>query len=155
MSIENGEHRYCSNCGGEGHSTTYHAEDPECEACERGYCEGHKQSFPCEPCGGNGLLPAEAPGQPNGLPTPRLIPVDLAKGEKHEHPEISAGKTYLAQVRGHFYSGTFARHWYGWNFRGGPWGAGLQLDAPGSNRSGWEGLWELETDAGGHNPPRG
>jgi len=78
-----------------------------------------------------------------GLANPQLIPINLSKGEGHEHPDIVVGKPYLAYVMGKYISGTFSRQWYGLHFDC-DWGAsGIQFDAPGFNLSTWEALWLL------------
>ncbi len=77
---------------------------------------------------------------------PELRPVDLDKCTPStksgagfsNHPEIVEGRQYLARIQGRFVSGFFHRAWYGWFFTG--YG---QLDKPGTNSSGWEGLWEV------------
>lgn len=79
----------------------------------------------------------------------RLIEIDLAKGEKNEHPDIVAdGQTkYLMKLENdsNFYAGAFCREWYGLNFIG--WlGRSYQFDAPDSNSSKWQKLWRIEHD---------
>lgn len=84
------------------------------------------------------------------MKTPILHRIDLSKccrkkggyGESH-HPDISARKQYLVLIDGSFYAGQFCRQWFGWNFEGGPWDAGYQLDKPGTNASLWQGIWEI------------
>lgn len=77
-----------------------------------------------------------------------LREIDLSKGKESDHPDISLRKTYLALIDGEYFTGKFSRQWYGWNFDGWNYNpAGLQFDAPGSNCSRWERLWEI--DAGG------
>ena len=75
---------------------------------------------------------------------PRLKRIDLTKGEDSHHPDITARKQYLALIRGEFHCGKFSKQWYGWNFDG--WkhsDCGIQYDQPGTNSSGWQGLWEI------------
>lgn len=79
------------------------------------------------------------------MKTPQLIPVDLSKGNGHHHPDIDERKRYLARIGSEFYCGSFSTQWYGWNFNGGPWATGLQLDKPGTNCSRWQALWEIVT----------
>jgi len=74
--------------------------------------------------------------------TPKLIPLDMSLADKHEHPSIKRGKTYLCLIGGAFYAGCFSRQWYGWNFDA-IYSTGLQFDQPGTNRSRWEMIWEI------------
>lgn len=78
------------------------------------------------------------------MKTPKLKPIDLSKGKKSDHPDISSRKTYLALIGGEFFAGGFSRQWYGWNFDGWINDVGLQFDTPGTNASEWEGLWEIQ-----------
>lgn len=59
--------------------------------------------------------------------------------------EVGHDNKYLAKVHGAFYLGHFQREWYGLNFICGSYASGLQFDPPGTNCSGWQGLWELKT----------
>jgi len=76
-----------------------------------------------------------------------LKELDLTLGEGHEHPDIKIGKDspfYLCKIRGRFYAGRFGRQWFGLNFHGFTSVCGsIQYDKPGTNRSGWEGIWEI------------
>ena len=76
--------------------------------------------------------------------TPKLKPVDLSKAKGHQCPGVKTGRktTYLAKIAGEFHTGHFGREWYGLNFEA-VYDAGLQFDAPGSNSSDWQALWEL------------
>jgi len=76
----------------------------------------------------------------------RLVPVDLSKAEESECPGIKTGRTqYLCLIGGEFFAGTFNRQWYGLNFEG--WhDVGLQFDAPGTNASRWQAVWEILTE---------
>lgn len=69
--------------------------------------------------------------------TPELIPVDLRKRDDCQHPDIKAGKHYLAKIGRQYYAGTFSKQWYGWNFNA-VYDAGIQLDD-----SDWKALWEI------------
>jgi hypothetical protein len=74
----------------------------------------------------------------------RLKKVNLKTANKHECPEIKTGleHPYLIKVGGQWFAGTFNRQWYGLNFFG--WfGGSLQFDAPGSNSSRWEEVYEI------------
>jgi len=82
--------------------------------------------------------------------TPKLKQVDLSKccrkkgghGESW-HPDIDSKSQYLVLIGKEFYAGHFNLEWYGWNFDGGPWEVGYQLDKPGTNASEWKGIWEI------------
>jgi hypothetical protein len=75
---------------------------------------------------------------------PRLKPISLARATEHRCPGVVVGKKlYLAKIGGEFHLGRFGREWYGLNFDTPAYGAGIQFDAPGSNSSEWEALWEL------------
>lgn len=72
--------------------------------------------------------------------------IDLSRGYRHEHPDISSDKLYLVKVHGGWFFGPFTRQWYGWNFA--RWGnAGCQFDAPGYNSSTWERIIEIDPEA--------
>lgn len=74
---------------------------------------------------------------------PKLISIDLSKGDGSNHPDIRLGKRYLAKIDGVFYTGKFSKQWYGFNFDDG-WGrSGHQFDTPGTNSSSWEELYEI------------
>jgi hypothetical protein len=74
---------------------------------------------------------------------PKLVPIDLSKGNGHNHPDICLGKRYLAKIGGEFYTGRFSKQWYGFNFNDG-WGcSGHQFDTPGTNCSNLEELYEI------------
>jgi hypothetical protein len=80
----------------------------------------------------------------------RLKPIDLDKscvrkggcGGRTDHPDIDLRKQYLIKYDGRFYAGDFSMQWYGLNFNG-VYDAGLQYDAPGTNSSSWEAIWEI------------
>lgn len=80
----------------------------------------------------------------------KLKPIDLNKCCKKKggdgfcwHPHINKNKQYLAKIDGDYFAGNFSEQWYGWSFNG--WGEnGLQLDKPGTNKSRWKGLWEIQ-----------
>lgn len=73
----------------------------------------------------------------------RLKPVSLKGAKGHECPGIKVGKTqYLVKNDGRYACGDFSRQWYGLNFDG-FYDAGLQFDAPGSNHSRWQAIWEI------------
>lgn len=58
----------------------------------------------------------------------KLIPVDLSKRERCEHPDIKPKKWYLARCDdGALCAGRFYRVWYGWNLDA-RYDAGVQLD---------------------------
>lgn len=76
------------------------------------------------------------------MKTPKLVPLDMSKAKGHELPGINEEDTYLVLWDGDFHAGTFSRQWYGWNFNG-VYDAGLQFDAPGTNRSHWEMVWRI------------
>jgi hypothetical protein len=81
----------------------------------------------------------------------KLIPLDMSKTDvtpdngRCSHPDIKVGQKheYLCLIDGKFYAGSFSRVWFGLNFDG--WGgfSGLQYDAPGTNSSGWQQIWEI------------
>ena len=83
----------------------------------------------------------------------KLIPIDLSKAEhkvcsstidgRTIHPDIKLGAKYLAKCGGQFAAGSFSMQWYGLNFQG-FYPAGHQFDAPGTNHSDWEALWEIQ-----------
>ena len=78
----------------------------------------------------------------DATPMPFLVPIDLSKGEGHEHPDFRKGQLYLYKVYGNWYCGRPHRQWFGWTFSG--WAGGtVQWDAPGSNSSKWEYIYEL------------
>lgn len=73
---------------------------------------------------------------------PRLVPIDLARSEGHDHPDICEGKDYLVLWNGRYYAGRFSNRWYGLNFEGIS-DAGCQYDPPGTNASHWQAVWEI------------
>ncbi len=73
---------------------------------------------------------------------PKLIPIDLSQGHNHKLPGIVLGKLYLVKYDGQYAIGDFTRQWYGLSFNG-FYDAGLQFDAPGSNSSRWQAVWEF------------
>lgn len=76
------------------------------------------------------------------IKTPTLIPLDMKRSDGSNHPDISSRKRYLCLIGGRYYAGEFTKQWYGWNFEG--WeGVGLQFDAPGTNASEWQQIWEI------------
>jgi hypothetical protein len=74
----------------------------------------------------------------------RLRRVNLSKAKEHKCSGIKPGKKeYLCLIDGKFWAGSFSREWYGLYFDG--WeDIGLQFDAPGSNSSGWQAVWEIQ-----------
>lgn len=70
--------------------------------------------------------------------------LDLTKGDKHNHPDIVVGTTYLVRIDKRWFMGKFTKQWYGLHF--GPWinGVGIQYDTPGGNRSMWEAVCEFD-----------
>ena len=78
----------------------------------------------------------------------RLIPINLSRANGHTHPDLTTKKTYLISYGGVFYAGKFSREWYGLNFEGGPYDAGIQFDEPGTNQSKWQGIWEIQIRRG-------
>ena len=77
-----------------------------------------------------------------GLP-PTLVPIDLSKGKRHEHPDIELNKTYMALHSGHLLTGCFRRVHFGLTFQV-YYGNNYQFDAPGYNYSRWQALWEVK-----------
>lgn len=82
-------------------------------------------------------------------PKLKLKPIDLSKSCKkkdghglQDHPDISTKKQYLIKWDGRYYAGGFSMEWYGLNFEG-IYDAGLQYDAPGTNCSHWQAIWEI------------
>lgn len=75
----------------------------------------------------------------------KLKRLDLRKSDKHNHPDVvPEDRYYLARVGDSLYLGTFSKQWYGLNFDC-DWGvSGMQFDAPGTNRSDWKELWEIQ-----------
>lgn len=77
---------------------------------------------------------------------PRLVKIDLTKGEGNNHPDIKTdGTNYLVRHRGTLHIGPFSKQWYGLNFDG--WRhnpCGVQYDKPGTNASGFEQMWEIK-----------
>lgn len=85
--------------------------------------------------------PVLTPSDFNG-PVPFLVPIDLTKGTKSSHPDFRADQLYLYKVGGLWCCGRPHRQWFGWPFSG--WiGGTIQWDAPGSNSSSWEYIFEL------------
>lgn len=75
-------------------------------------------------------------------PTPRLKRLDMRQARGHLHPQVRAGRTYLAKIDGAYFVGQFSHQWYGLSFLG--WhGTAIQFDAPGTNASTWQQLWEI------------
>lgn len=75
----------------------------------------------------------------------KLIPIDITKADKHECPGVKTdGTEYLCVINGKCFAGTFNRQHYGLNFRG--WYYGLQFDAPGTNASSWQAIYEIQHD---------
>lgn len=77
--------------------------------------------------------------------TPKLKRVSLCAAKGHNLPGVTTRKLYLAKVDDEFHLGRFSRQWYGLNFDCPGAGVGIQFDAPGSNNSGWQALWEVRT----------
>lgn len=77
--------------------------------------------------------------------TPKLIEIDLTKGDKHEHPDFDENGYYLVKFSDRWYFGQPQRVWFGWHFACG-FGVcgGFQFDAPGSNHSSWEKMYEIK-----------
>ena len=75
--------------------------------------------------------------------TPKLIPVSMKNADKHMLPGISFKKTYLCKIGGAFWVGQFTKVWFGLHFTGWGWG-GIQFDAPGTNSSEWQAVWEIK-----------
>ena len=73
-----------------------------------------------------------------------LKKLDINKSLLHEHPDIVIGKEYLILYNGYFFAGGFYRQWFGLSFDN--WYAPLQFDAPGSNSSRWEQIWEINKE---------
>lgn len=75
---------------------------------------------------------------------PKLIKIDLTKGEGHKHPDFNDKDQFLIKHDGTWYAGWFGKQWYGWNF--GPWvnGVGVQYDKPGTNSSEWEEVYLIK-----------
>lgn len=81
----------------------------------------------------------------------KLKEIDLTKcrtypgggGGLTDHPDITPGKKYLVHYNGDVYTGTFSYEWYGLNFNG-IYDAGAQFDAPGTNSSVWEKVFEIQ-----------
>jgi hypothetical protein len=71
----------------------------------------------------------------------KLIELDMSKADKHYHPDIKMDTYYLIKNGGIFYAGVFQSVWYGYSFRSGI--MHRQFDAPGSNSSAWQGVWEI------------
>lgn len=78
----------------------------------------------------------------------KLVELDLTKSIKHDHPDIRTdGTQYLVALKGcndtgtRFYAGTFSRVHFGLSFNG--WVNHLQYDAPGTNCSRYERIWEI------------
>lgn len=72
----------------------------------------------------------------------KLKKIDLKKSDKHTHPDIKLNTWYLAKAHGRYSAGMFNKQWYGLNFDG-FYSAGLQFDAPETNSSSWQELWEM------------
>ena len=85
-------------------------------------------------------------------PKIKLIPLDMSKSDGNNHPDIKTGRTqYLCLIGGKFYAGSFSRekedegpfmNFDGWE------GSCLQFDAPGTNSSGWQQIWEIRRVSG-------
>jgi len=84
----------------------------------------------------------------------RLVKIDLCKschfkgsdedGNRSDHPDIRPGRgNYLVRYDGRFYAGKFSMQWYGLNFEG-IYDSGAQFDAPGTNASSWQDVWEIQ-----------
>lgn len=78
-------------------------------------------------------------------PVPYLVPVDLSRGNRGDHPDLRSDQDYLYKVHGHWHVGRPHRQWYGWNFSGW-WGTCIQFDTPGTNGSTWEYIYELHDE---------
>lgn len=74
-----------------------------------------------------------------------LIPLDMKKAVGNNHPDIDEKKSYLCLVGGEWFAGQFSKEWYGWNFLGWVNPIGFQFDAPGTNASKWQKIWEIKT----------
>lgn len=76
----------------------------------------------------------------------KLVPLDMNLSNEHKHPQIKTdGTQYLVKVKGQYFAGCFDEVWFGLNFSG--WYAPLQFDAPGTNKSKWEQIWEIVEDS--------
>jgi len=72
--------------------------------------------------------------------------IDLSKGRKSDHPDVTTDRLYLVKVAGEWHFGRFSRQHYGLNFTN--WGrSGLQFDTPGYNSSEWERIVEIDPEA--------
>ena len=72
------------------------------------------------------------------------FPDGAGAGRLTDHPDIKTdGTLYRVRYDGRSYTGTFSYQWYGLNFNG-IYDAGCQFDAPGTNSSGWEKVYELK-----------
>ena len=69
--------------------------------------------------------------------------LSMRKADGHNHPDIKCGKRYRCKIDGQIFYGKFSRQWYGLFFEDWlPGTIGIQFDAPGTNSSTWEGVWE-------------
>lgn len=61
----------------------------------------------------------------------KRIPISLrgSADDSCKSELISGKKTYMVKVDGGWYVGKFSKQWYGWNFEGGPYDAGVELDS--------------------------
>lgn len=73
----------------------------------------------------------------------KLKKINLKKSDGHNHPYIRTdGSYYLVKIHGALFVGNFSSQWYGLCFHGGV-GRMIQFDAPGTNASQWQGIWEV------------
>lgn len=77
------------------------------------------------------------------MKTPVLKEVDMSKADGHECQEIELNKLYLVKHHGQFMVGQFNRVWFGLNFHPNYGHNSFQFDAPGTNASSWEAIWEF------------
>ena len=74
--------------------------------------------------------------------TIRLKEIDLSKAIGHECDGLNCKDNFLCRINNRFYLGRFTRQWYGLNFSE-VYPAGLQFDAPRTNRSEWQQVWRV------------
>lgn len=76
---------------------------------------------------------------------PNLVPIDLGKADRHDHPDIKTdGTWYLVQYDGSFHAGLFEREFDDLTLHlGGEEYEAIYFNAPGWNNSKWEAVWEL------------
>jgi hypothetical protein len=72
----------------------------------------------------------------------KLKALDMSLSDRHNHPQVNCKRNYLCKIGGQYFAGKFSREWFGLVFDHWIYNS-LQFDAPGTNGSKWEQIWEI------------